>query len=200
MEDFFAVIDTETTWSDRVMTMGVAVARPGTFELVDSLYFVFVPEISEGGMFSSSVSVRNDVMTNKCCREDAILSTCEYLRDNGIDRLFAYNASFDFNHLPELRSFRWFDIMKIAANVNYNPYIPSWMETCKTGRLKRNYDVESMMRILSGRRSFFETHNAMYDAIDELKIMEYLGLDITVYEDAELPLGKKRSPGKCGVR
>ena len=46
--------------------------------------------------------------------------------------LFAYNASFDKNLLSELASYRWFDIMKIAAYRQYNDKIPASIECCKT--------------------------------------------------------------------
>jgi len=63
----------------------------------------------------------------------------------------------------------------VAAYRQYNPAIPAWAECCGTGRLKRGYGVEPMLRILSGQSSYRETHNALEDALDELKIMELLG-------------------------
>ena len=33
-----------------------------------------------------------------------------------------------------------------------------------------------MLRLLSGRGSYHETHNALFDAMDELEIMRLLGL------------------------
>ena len=33
-----------------------------------------------------------------------------------------------------------------------------------------------MLRLLSGQESYRETHNALYDAMDELEIMRLLGL------------------------
>ena len=35
--------------------------------------------------------------------------------------------------------------------------------------------MEPMLRLLSGKNSYQETHNALDDALDELKIMQLLG-------------------------
>lgn len=104
---------------------------------------------------------------------------------SGVRDLYAYNACFDRNHLPELRSYRWYDIMRIAAYRQTNPAIPQRAECFSTGRLKRGYGVEPMLRLLSGRSSYRETHNALDDALDELKIMALLGRPCGDY----IPLG-----------
>ena len=84
----------------------------------------------------------------------------------------------------DLSAFRWYDIIKVAAYRQYNSKIPQSAECCKTGRLKRNYGVEPMMRMLSGDYSYFETHNALFDALDELKIMQLLGFTLDKYDCA----------------
>jgi hypothetical protein len=89
--------------------------------------------------------------------------------------VFAYNASFDRNHLPELRSFRWFDIMRLAAYRQFNPKIPDSAPLFSTGRMKRGYGVEAMLRLLSGDPGYHESHNAFFDALEELEIMRLLG-------------------------
>ncbi len=40
------------------------------------------------------------------------------------------------------------------------------------------------MRMLSGDYSYFETHNALFDALDELKIMQLLGFTLDKYDCA----------------
>ena len=101
---------------------------------------------------------------------------------SGVDDLFAYNASFDKNHLPELSDFCWHDIMKVAAYKQHNPCIPDYLPCCKTGRLKRGYGVEPMLQML-GVEDYCETHNAIVDARDELRIMVELGYDIDFYPE-----------------
>ena len=100
---------------------------------------------------------------------------------HNITQLFAYNALFDKGHLPELGGLEWYDIMRIAAYVQYNPMIPRGAPICRTGRLKCGYGVQSMLRILSEDYSYCETHNALLDAVDELTIMRLLGHPIEKY-------------------
>jgi hypothetical protein len=38
-----------------------------------------------------------------------------------------------------------------------------------------------MLRLLSGNRTYHETHNAIYDAMDELQIMKLLGYPLGSY-------------------
>ena len=95
--------------------------------------------------------------------------------------MFAYNASFDRNHLPELRDLDWYDIMRLAAYRQHNPSILADADCCSTGRLKRGYGVETMLRLLSGNRTYRETHNACFDAMEELDIMRLLGHPLTAY-------------------
>ena len=42
------------------------------------------------------------------------------------------------------------------------------------------------MRMLTGKKSYHETHNAVCDAVDELKIMKLLGHPIDTYEIARI--------------
>ena len=74
--------------------------------------------------------------------------------------------------------------MKIAAYKQHNPCISNNFECCKTGRLRRGDGVERMLHIL-GEEDYSETHNAVIDARDELKIMELLGYDIDFYPEIE---------------
>ena len=104
----------------------------------------------------------------------------------GVKDLFAYNGAFDKNLLNELASYRWFDIMKIAAYRQYNDKIPASIECCKTGKMKRNYGVEPMMQLLSGNCRYTEVHNALYDAADELEIMRLLGKTFEEYIVAKI--------------
>ena len=101
-----------------------------------------------------------------------------------MDSIFAYNALFDKRHMPEFGDFRWHDIMKIAAYRQFNDRIPATALCCKTGRLKSDYGVESIYRMLSGNRGYMEKHNGWRDALDELKIMEMLALPLEIYRKA----------------
>lgn len=177
----FAVIDTETNWNNEVMSIGVLIARCRNFKKTDSRYYILPIEEKVGGMYSKSMrNTTHDIITGH--RVEVIDDLKLLLNSNGVDDLFAYNASFDKNHLPELSDFCWHDIMKVAAYRQHNPCIPDHMPCCKTGRLKRGYGVEPMLRML-GVEDYSETHNAVIDARDELRIMTKLGYDIDFYPE-----------------
>ncbi len=189
--EYFAVIDTETTWSDEVMSIGVAIADLVSFEPVDKRYYILTPQCNSGGMYSFVMNVKGVKVDLKDSRSVVINNLISTLKSYNIKFLFAYNASFDYKHLPELQDYMWFDIMKLAAYKQYNKHIPETAECCGTGRLKRNYGVEPIMRMLSGKRAYREVHNAVCDAVDELKIMELLGYSIYEYDCAQINFPKK---------
>lgn len=172
---YFAVIDTETNWVDRVMSIGAVIADCDTFRTVDARYYVLTPEFEVGGMYENELFVESDPAPVICSRADALGELKKWLSSFGVTDLYAYNASFDRNHLPELSCFRWHDIIRVAAYRQHNPKIPRDADCCSTGRLKRNYGVEPMLRLLSNNRTYHEVHNAIYDALDELEIMRLLG-------------------------
>lgn len=177
----FAVIDTETTWMDDVMSVGIVIGESDTFELVDQRYYVLTPFKNHGGMYAHALyagGVRPDL---ECPRETAMAELKKFLSKHKTAAIFAYNAGFDYRHLPELSNFTWHDIMKLAAYKQHNPGIPQYAECYGTGRLKRGYGVESVYRMLSNDYDYYETHNALCDAVDELKIMKLLNHKIERY-------------------
>ena len=177
----FAVIDTETNWSDQVMSIGTVIAGTDTFQPIDAKYHVLTPEYLIGGMFSDTLFIDSRTKPLMCARAEALSDLLRWFAAYDIQAVFAYNACFDRNHLPELRQFDWYDIMRLAAYKQYNHKIPDSMPCCATGRLKRGYGVEAMLRLLSGANTYHETHNALYDAIDELQIMRLLGHPLDAY-------------------
>lgn len=171
----FAVIDTETNWADQVMSIGCCIADAESFAPIDSKYHVLIPEILIGGMYEMSLYIDTPASPIVCSIEGATSELCTWLREQGVHDIFAYNANFDRTHLPQLRAFRWHDIMRLAAYRQSNPKIPPTADCFRTGRLKRGYGVEDMLRLLSGEESYRETHNALCDALDELRLMQLLG-------------------------
>jgi len=71
---------------------------------------------------------------------------------------------------------QWHVIMRLAAYRQHNLKILETADLCSTGRLKRGYGVEPMLRLFSGNRGYQETHDAIFDALDELEIMRLLGI------------------------
>lgn len=183
---YFAVIDTETNWYDEVMSLGIVLADESTFETVESRYYIFPLEAQSGGMYESALNLVAQEDTVICCRQEAMKDLCIWLRQKRVCRIFAYNACFDCKHLPELSWLSWYDIMKIAAYRQHNPFIPLEAPCCSTGRLKRRYGVEPMLQLLLKDSGYSESHNALYDAADELRIMKLLGRSVEAYECARI--------------
>ena len=178
---YFAVIDTETNWADQVMSIGIAIADSDSLECIDARYYVLPIECQVGGMYESTLFIETPVHPILCHREEALNELRLWFRQFKIRSIFAYNACFDRNHLPELRDFDWYDIMRLAAYRQYNAKIPAHADCFATGRLKRGYGVEAMLRLLSGKRTYRESHNAIHDALDELEIMRLLAHRIDEY-------------------
>jgi hypothetical protein len=180
-----AVIDTETNWHDEVMTLGVAIADAASFKCLDTFYYIIDPEYRIGGMYSNVLrqSFSKQMVGS---RRDTLQNLRSFLKQNNINRIFAYNAKFDCGHLKELADFEWYDIMRLAAYKQYNRAITDEMLCCKTGRLKTSYGVEPITRMLSGDSRYCEVHNAVHDAVDELRIMELLGQSIDKYNVAKI--------------
>lgn len=171
-----AVIDTETNWSDQVMSIGTVLADAKSLRLLDSKYHILPVECAVGGMYADTLFLETPVNPILCTRAEAIADLRDWFCRNRVDALYAYNASFDRNHLPELRDYCWYDIMRLAAYRQYNPKIPATADLCTTGRLKRGYGVEPMLKLLSGKGAYRETHNAYFDALDELEIIRLLNI------------------------
>lgn len=194
MMEKFAVIDTETNWNDEVMSIGVVIADSKSKKKIDSRYYIITPEYRVGGMFSNELRFdQEDVRITE--RKQALKEIGLWLEKNHVQKLFAYNASFDRNHLPEYALYQWYDIMRLAAYRQYNWAIPDSAECFKTGRLKRGYGVEEVLKMLSQDTKYNETHNAVRDAEDELRIMQLLGHEIGVYAVALISEKKNLAAG-----
>ena len=170
----FAVIDTETNWADQVMSIGTVIADEATFAPVAVKYHIFPIECEIGGMYYDALYLDTPVPPMSCSREEAMRDLSCWLSQQAVTSIFAYNACFDRNHLPELLWLDWYDIMRLAAYRQHNPKIPCTADCYRTGRLKRGYGVEAILRMLSGNPTYRETHNALFDAMDELTIMRLL--------------------------
>lgn len=182
----FAVLDTETNWYDQVMSIGIVICNENTFDIIDKLYYIFTPEYLVGGMFSHVLLCDGVEVTKKDKRSVIMKEIVTYFDDNGVDKIFAYNASFDLYHLPELKKYKWYDILKIASYKKYNLFIDKDADCYTSGRVKFGCGVEAMYRMLTGKWGYYEVHNGLRDSIDELEIMKELGYPISFYEVASV--------------
>ena len=179
----FAVIDTETNWNDEVMSIGVVVADSETKQKIDSLYYIIDPEYRVGGMYSGELRP-DDKRACVADRKQTLEEIGQWLDAYHVQKLFAYNASFDKRHLPEYSRYEWYDIMRLAAYRQYNKAIPDYADCYSTGKLKHGYGVENILKMLNKNTGYSETHNAVLDAEDELQIMQLMGHEIRVYDIA----------------
>lgn len=194
--DKFAVIDTETNWHDEVMSIGVVIAESETKKKIDSKYYIITPEYTVGGMYSNELRL-DEKGACVVSRKQALKEIKRWLDTYNVQKLFAYNASFDKKHLPEYSRYQWYDIMRLAAYRQYNRAIPTSVDCYKTGKMKHGYGVEDILKILSKNERYSETHNAVLDAEDELQIMQLLGHKISEYDiafvsDKKISCRKKR--------
>lgn len=180
----FAVIDTETTWRDEVMSIGVAVSDFDSLTPAALRYYILTPYKFHGGMYAGTLYVRKPDL--ECPRGAALDDLRAFLFEHNVSEIFAYNALFDYTHLPELQYLDWYDIMKLAAYRQFNPKIPTTADCFSTGRLKSGYGVESVYRMLSGNTRYRELHNALTDAVDELEIMRMLNHKLDTYSYAKI--------------
>ncbi|MCD7723657.1 MAG: AAA family ATPase [Clostridiales bacterium] len=180
----FAIVDTETNFADQVMSIGIVIADTENYHPIEMKYYILNPEYKSGGMFSNALKIGNKKPDMVNTRKNIISDIENLLQKHGIQAIFAYNASFDYRHLPELSRYNWYDIMKLAAYKQYNAKITDDMECYSTGRLKHNSGVDDMVRLLTDNLSYCETHNALCDAIDELNIMRHLGQKFEEYNIA----------------
>jgi len=179
MAEKFAVIDTETNWKNVVMSVGIVIAEEGQFVALDNKYIIIEEAAKVGGMYSYALNIKGKTpqLTD---RKGAVKEIKDYLDSFGIKSIFAYNASFDARVLPELHDYNWHDILKLAAYKQHNPKIPVDAICCSTGRLKSGYRVENILHMF-GEDGYMEFHNALTDAVDELRIMRYLKYGIGDY-------------------
>ena len=102
----FAVIDTETNWADQVMSIGIVIADTDTFDPIEARYYILPLECQIGGMYESTLFIETPVQPILCTRAQAMAELRDWFSQHRVSALFAYNASFDRNHLSELRDFR----------------------------------------------------------------------------------------------
>ena len=180
-DQFIAVIDTETNDIDKVMSLGIVIADSTTFHPLKKFYYIISEAAQVGGMYSHVLEHPQAGPALRGNRQEVMQQVTALLLEHGSPRIFAYNAKFDQQHLEELSEFAWYDIMKLASYKKFNASIEEDADLCKTGRLKKDYGVEHMIRRLRGTPFYRETHNALCDALDELDIMRLLEQPLPVY-------------------
>ncbi|MBR4867397.1 MAG: hypothetical protein IKU11_11955, partial [Clostridia bacterium] len=94
-----AVLDTETNWLDRVMSLGVVVADSDTLDPLAAKYYIFTPEYLTGGMYTAALWPDERLKPRIISREEGMEDLKGWLVSKGVEELYAYNAGFDMGHL-----------------------------------------------------------------------------------------------------
>ncbi|MXR35345.1 hypothetical protein DR100_03615 [Mycoplasma hyopneumoniae] len=199
-----AVIDVETNRQNEVFSVGVVIADSTNFKSIDKKYWIIKNNLKVGGMYARNIlaplplEFREETIFLET-RKEMIVYLIKFLKYYEVKNWFSY-TKFDFRHLPELhKSFKHNDISIFAKNKQFNKYIPLNAETSKNGDLKRGWKAEDIYRMLTKDENYFETHNALLDAIDELRIMELLNLDIETFLNSNKNKEKTTSPKKINL-
>ncbi|MGN1062187.1 MAG: CFI-box-CTERM domain-containing protein, partial [Candidatus Scatosoma sp.] len=172
-----AIIDTETNWDNRVMSIGVVIFDGDTFSSEAQKYYIITPEYKRGGIYQSALHI---VTEEKVCdRSTAVEEIKSLFQQYHIQCIFAYNAASDCILLPEFSGLKWYDVMKVAAYRQFNKTLPQDALYCTMGRLKSNYGLEALLRLQNG--AYQEKHNAMTDALDTLTLMRQTGVLLETY-------------------
>lgn len=175
-----AILDVETNYADEAMSIGIVLSDEDFLPL-ESRYFLIRPAYQEPSLYGDRL-FSYDGPYKVGTRIEVMEEIREWLSHNHVTALFAYNALFDKQHLPELDGYPWFDIMRIASYKNHNKFILEGMEVSQGGRLVRGYGVEDIIRMIDkDDPSYEESHNALLDAKDELWIMKKLDRTISYY-------------------
>ena len=102
------MIDTETTWTDEVMSIGAVIADGRDFSVIDSRYYLIDPAFRRGGMYSGALRMCGIPKEIISARHEMAADMRKWLETNSVDSIFAYNAFLVrhacYNHKYERRS------------------------------------------------------------------------------------------------
>ncbi|WP_337892293.1 hypothetical protein [Mesomycoplasma ovipneumoniae] len=181
-----AVIDVETNYENEVFSVGVVIADSADFQWFDKEYWIIENNLKVGAMYARNIwaplplEFREEINVVQT-RQEMIAQLIHFLKFYEVKNWFSY-TTFDFRHLPELhKSFEHNDISIFAKSKQFNKHIPLNAELTKNGDLKRGWNAQDIYRLLTKDKGYIETHNALLDAMDELRIMELLDLDIETF-------------------
>ena len=85
--EYFALIDTETTWSGVIMTVGVLIVKSDTFDVVDYRYYIVKESLREGGMFDYIVHMKG-IEEETISIKKIEIAICEYLAEKKVTSIF----------------------------------------------------------------------------------------------------------------
>lgn len=194
-KEFFAVIDTETNEDfekssigipdGTMMSVGLVIAESDSLAAVKTYYGIDKLEAKKPAWEPAkrALYLQEYKPDREGTRIDIIKDVKEILAAYHVKQIYAYNGSFDKNHLKELSDFDWVDIMSLCTYKQMNKYLPSNLEAYKTGRVKSGYKVDDILGYIHDASHEHEKHNALSDAEDELFIMQKIGQPLKAYAE-----------------
>jgi hypothetical protein len=179
-----AIIDTKTNYIDNAISVGVAIVNTNNWQLQQAQYYLISPELINNHQYDN-LNIAHVYKSYFGQLSDVENHIRKLLSDYNVTNIYAYNATFVFQSLPGLQLYFWYDIMKIAAYKQYNKYLPQNIEYLENGRIKYGYGIKNIMEYLT-QTYFFYTNHALYDVLDEIRIMKMLELNIEEYNQAKI--------------
>lgn len=90
----FAVIDTETNWEDKVMSIGTVIADADTFKPVCAKYHILPVFCEIGGMYYDALFLKTPVKPMLCTRQEAMGDLLHWLADYNVTTMYAFKRQF----------------------------------------------------------------------------------------------------------
>ena len=165
------------------MSIGIVIGDVTTYQQVDQYYGIVADEAKKPAWEPARQGLRAlGIRIDKEADRAQVLAGAKELMDKyHVNMIAAFNAKFDKDHLPEFQEdYTWIDIMLPCAYRQYNPYLPAYINTYKTGKVFSGYKVVSKTLNYSQFRKKIVPHmkEVVYypDCIDIFDIRIYGGI------------------------
>lgn len=183
--DIIAIIDAKLNFIDEIISIGIAIVDAKTFEIKTAEYFLVPEELIIDGFNNGNITIAHTYQTYFGAHKDIENHIRKLLNQYNITNIYTFNGKFIYSKLTGLQKYHWYDIMKVAAYKQYNYKLPDNLMFNDQGRLLYKCNIKDLMEILT-KTYFYYTNHALYDVLDETKMMKLLDLNINVYDCAKM--------------
>lgn len=181
--DFFAIIDTKTNYYGNAISIGVVVVN-SHFEIQQAQYYLIPEELIHDHNHKDDFDIIHVYKTYFGRLFDCENHIRTLMNQYNITNIYAYNAFYVKKSLPEMNNYNWFDIAKVATYKQYNHELPLDADYDENGQLLR-YAMKNVIELMM--KTYYKCVNhALYNALDELKIMKLIGLPIEKYSHTKI--------------
>ena len=186
--EYVAIIDTKTNYLGNAISIGVAIVN-AQFEIQQAQYYLIPEELMNEHASKDDYDIVHVYKTYYGRLFDCQNHIRTILNQYNITNIYAYNAFYVKQTLPEMNNYNWFDVARIATYKQYNHKIPINTKCDENGQLLR-YTLSNVMELMTNGYYRYVNH-ALYNALDIIQLMKYIGLSIDKYEHAKLTCNKK---------